>query len=162
MRAHDGYQSRDIDLYFYDASLKLLGRSTGTEEDEVVFGQVAGGWYYIKVQTNYSTWASTDYDIGALFTSSSTGYLRGAREVNAHRLYMSSSRIYWIFLLDQDGFFDPDLFLGYGDDILARSQFTGNIDVIKWYPEFSGNYVVAVGSAQGAGYYWVLVGSRSR
>ena len=43
----DGIQDNDIDLYFYDAGLNLGARSTGGGEDEVVYGRVPKGWYYI-------------------------------------------------------------------------------------------------------------------
>jgi len=158
----DGYQERDIDLYLYSNSGDLLARSTNSSEDGVVYGRVAGGWYYLKIKVAFSSSGSVDYDIGALFTDHSTGYLRATKDVNLHTLYMSSSRVYWIFLVDRDGFFDPDLFLFYGDDNLASSRSEGDIDVIKWYPHFSGTYEVPVGSAQGSGYYYVLVGSKSR
>jgi len=158
----DGYQERDIDLYLYSNSGNLLARSTNSSEDGVVYGRVAGGWYYLKIKVAFSSSGSVDYDIGALFTDHSTGYLRATKDVNLHTLYMSSSRVYWIFLVDRDGFFDPDLFLFYGDDNLASSRSEGDIDVIKWYPHFSGTYEVPVGSAQGSGYYYVLVGSKSR
>ena len=158
----DGYQERDIDLYLYSNSGDLLARSTSSSEDGVVYGRVAGGWYYLKIKVAFSSSGSVDYDIGALFTDHSTGYLRATKDVNLHTLYMSSSRVYWIFLVDRDGFFDPDLFLFYGDDNLASSRSEGDIDVIKWYPHFSGTYEVPVGSAQGSGYYYVLVGSKSR
>ena len=156
----DGHQERDIDLYLYSSSGDLLARNTNSSEDGVVYGHVAGGWYYIKIVVAFHSYGSVDYDIGALFTDHSTGYLRATNDVNLHSLYMSSTRVYWIFLVDQDGFFDPDLFLVYGDDILASSRSQGDLDVIKWYPDFSGNYIVAVGSAQGNGYYYVLVGSK--
>ena len=158
----DGHQERDIDLYLYSNSGDLLARSTNSSEDGVVYGHVAGGWYYIKIVVAFHSYGSVDYDIGALFTDHSTGYLRATKDVNLHSLYMSSTRVYWIFLVDRDGFFDPDLFLVYGDDILASSRYRGDLDVIKWYPDFSGTYTVAVGSAQGNGYYYVLIGSRSR
>jgi len=159
----DGYQERDIDLYLYSNSGDLLARSTNSSEDGVVHGRVAGGWYYLKVQAAFSSYGSVDYDIGALFVDHSTGYLRATQDINLHSLYMSSSRVYWIFLVDRDGFFDPDLFLCYGDDaILTTSRSESNIDVIKWYPDFSGNYTVAVGSSQGNGYYYILAVSKSR
>jgi hypothetical protein len=158
----DGYQERDIDLYLYSSSGNLIAQGTSNNEDEVVYGRAAGGWYYLKVQTAFSSYGSVDYDIGALFIDHSTGYLRTTGAINLHNLYMSQRRVYWIFLVDRDGFFDPDLFLCYGDDILATSRSERNLDVIKWYPNFSGNYIVAVGSAQGSGYYYVLAVSKSR
>lgn len=158
----DGVQERDIDLYLYDGSENLLAKSNGRGEDEVVYGRVAGGYYYIKVQVSFESTECADYDLGALFTDSSSGYLRRTKDINFHCLYMSSSRVYWIFLYDRDGFFDPDLFLVYGDKIRDKSQSTKNLDVIKRYPEFSGDYTIAVGSAQGSGYYYLLIGSKSR
>jgi len=158
----DGHQERDIDLYLYSNAGDLLARSTNSSEDGVVYGRVAGGWYYIKVVVAFSSYGSVDYDIGALFTNHSTGYLRATKDVDLHSLYLSSSRVYWIFLVDRDGFFDPDLFLVYGDEVLDSSRYEGDLDEITVYPDFSGRYIVAVGSAQGNGYYYVLVGSRSR
>lgn len=159
----DGRQERDIDLYLYSSSGNLLGQGTSSNEDEVVYGRVAGGWYYLKVQAAFSSYGSVDYDIGALFVDHSTGYLRATGDINLHNLHMSQSRVYWIFIVDRDGFFDPDLFLCYGDDaILDAGRSESNIDVIKWYPDFSGDYIVAVGSAQGNGYYYVLAVSKSR
>jgi hypothetical protein len=159
----DGRQERDIDLYLYSSSGNLIARGTSNNEDEVVYGRVAGGWYYLKVQTAFSSSGSVDYDIAALFVDHSTGYLRATGDINLHNLHMSQSRVYWIFIVDRDGFFDPDLFLCYGDDaILATGRSESNIDVIKWYPKFSGNYTVAVGSVQGNGYYYVLAVSKSK
>jgi len=158
----DGYQEKDIDLYLYNAAGDLLAQDISVSEDGVVYGRVAGGWYYIKIKAAFSSYGSIDYDIGALFVDHSTGYLRSTESVNFHSLYMSASRVYWIFLVDTAGFFDPDLFLAYGDEVLASSRSTGNIDVIKWYPSFSGTYIVAAGSAQGSGHYYILVGSKTR
>jgi len=158
----DGHQERDIDLYLYNGSGNLIGQSTSGNEDEVIFGRVAGGWYYVKVKADFRVYVSADYDIGVLFTDHSTGYLRATKDINFHSLYMSSSRVYWIFLVDRDGFFDPDLFLAYGDNVLASSRSESNIDVIKWYPDFSGNYIIPVGSANGNGYYYVLATSKGK
>jgi len=159
----DGRQERDIDLYLYSGNGNLLAQGTSGNEDEVVYGRVAGGWYYLKVQIAFSSSGSVDYDIGTLFVDHSTGYLRATKDINLHSLRMSSSRVYWIFIVDRDGFFNPDLFLCYGSDaILATGRSESNIDVIKWYPDFSGDYTVAVGSAQGSGYYYVLAVSKSK
>lgn len=130
----DGHQDHDIDLYFYNANLDLLARSTGKGEGGVVYGQVKWGHYYIKVQTYFRYQAAVDYDIGALFVDNSAGYLFKRGDIDRHLLCMYGGRTYWIFLVDRDSFFDPDLFLVRDDEIVARSQSSGDIDVIKWAP----------------------------
>ena len=155
----DGVQAYDVDLYFYNANLDLLAQSTGRGQDEVVYGRIQRGWYYIKVQAYFRSHVGVDYELGALYTTRS-GYLSGQRDIDFYRLCMRSGRTYWIFLVDLSSGFDPDLFLAYGDDILAESDNVGDIDVIKYSPRYSLEYTVAVGSASGSGYYYLLVGSR--
>lgn len=155
----DGAQAHDVDLYFYDSNLDLLAQSTGRGQDEVVYGRIQGGWYYIKVQSYFRSPVRVDYELGALYTTRS-GYLSGQRDIDFYRLSMQSGRTYWIFLVDLSSRFDPDLFLAHGDDILAESDNAGDIDVIKYSPRYSLDYTVAVGSASGSGYYYLLVGSR--
>jgi len=155
----DGEQAYDIDLYFYDNNLNLLGQSTGRGQDEIVYGSIQGGWYYIKVQAYFTSPVAVDYELGALFVTRAAGYLT-AGEVDFHSLYMAAGKTYWIFLLDERDHFDPDLYLAYGSDILAESEYTGDLDVIKWTPARSSYYTIAVGGYAGSGYYYILVGSR--
>ena len=155
----DGIQGNDIDLYFYDAGLNLGARSTGGGEDEVVYGRVPKGWYYIKVQACYTYRAPTNYYL-AVLTPEVTGYLRGRADFDLYERYMRSGCTYWIFITDHSDLFDPDLFLAYRDEVLAASQNEGNIDVIKWTPGSSGRYVIAVGSYRGSGYYYLFIASR--
>jgi len=147
----------DNDQYFYSHSLDLLAQSTGSGADEVVFGGVSGGWYYIKVY-RYSSGCS-DYYLGVL-SADVSGYLWGAEDIDIYRIYMSAGTTYWIFLTDHSATFNPDLFLATSEHVIARSNSTGNVDVIKYMPSVSGYYYIAVGSASGSGDYWLFVGSR--
>jgi len=155
----DGIGAVDVDLYFYDANLNLLAQSTGGGADEVVFGGVRGGWYYIKVVACFFSYACINYYLGVA-TSDACGYLSGYGDYDIYRVYLSAGNTYYVFLTDHSQTFDPDLFLFRDTTLIAESDSADNIDVIVYTPSVSGYYIIAVASAGGGGNYCLFVISR--
>lgn len=159
----DGSAGNDIDLSFYDSDLDSLAGSDDRGGFEYVHGSVARGTHYVKVEF-YEGFGNEPYILGVLFQEDPTGHLE-RDEVDVHQLYMDSDRDYWIFLLDDEKNFDPDMVLAAGEHfgeeatVVASSDSSGDADVIRYNPDYSEEYWLGIGAYEGSGYYYVLVES---
>jgi hypothetical protein len=144
-----------VHFYMYNSSMNLVGSDSRFSEFKPHFGTTQGGYYYLKVVVGYSSQKKVNYKIGVAF-SSAARYLSGTLDVDNYYTTIQANEETWLFIVDSDDYFDPDIYVYYNDIRKGGSNSSQNIDYIHWDINFRRTYDIVIISSAGAGRYWIM------
>lgn len=158
LEVSDGTSYR-IDFKMYSSSLRLLGEDNRLAHFKPHFGTVAGGgYYYLKVKTEYSSSHTCSYKIGVAYTPiGDYDTLAFSGDANYYKANIVGGTITWLFVLDRSDNFDPDIAVYYNSNKVGGSDNSEDLDYVRWAISSSQQYEIKVFSYRGSGKYWVMM-----
>lgn len=144
-----------VGFYMYTSNWQLLGHDARLDEFKPHFGTVGGGTYYLVVVALYTQNTTISYKIGCVFTDQEK-YLNPG-EKHTYRATIVGGTITWLFLLDRDANFDPDIYVYYKGRKVGESTNEEDLDWIEWEISTTEEFDVEIVSARGGGRYWIMM-----
>jgi len=147
-----------VRFYMYNSILQLIGSDSRLSEFKSHFGTVKSGYYYLKVVVGYSSQKKVNYKIGVAY-SSEQKYLLGTFDIDRYHTTIEANEETWLFIVDRDDYFDPDIYVYYNGVRKGLSNNSQNIDRIHWDISFRRTYDIEIISSAGSGRYWIMKAS---
>lgn len=144
-----------VGFYMYNSNWQLLGHDSRLDELKPHFGTVGGGRYYLVVAALYTQNYTVSYKLGCAFTTD-TRYL-SAGQTTTYKATIVGNTITWLFLLDRDEDFDPDIHVYYQGREVGTSTNEEDLDYIIWEISNTTQFEVRIVSSRGSGYYWIMI-----
>lgn len=144
-----------VGFYMYTSDWTLLGNDARLDEFKPHFGTIAGGTYYLVVVALYTQNTTISYKLGCAF-SNQERYLRsGTKQTLTAKII--GGTITWLFLLDRDKSFDPDIYVYYQGREVGKSTYSQDLDWIEWEISSTKEFDVEIVPAAGEGRYWLMI-----
>ena len=145
-----------INFYMYNSSMQLIGSDNLMSEFKPHFGTVLSNrYYYLKVVVGYSTQREVNYKIGVAH-SSNPHYLSGMFDSDSYRTTINAHDETWLFIYDDNDYFDPDIHVYYSGQLLGGSAEVTGLDQVHWDINTTRTYDVEIVSLSGSGHYWIM------